>query len=87
MIENIRADVTNRGHCWITQNVLAYEVRMSTRQPDEKFRRNHIVMSLAETVQDAIAMCLEHYPDDPIIHQVVLRNRGMDLVFDRVILE
>ena len=25
-------------------------------------------------------MCKEQYPDDPIIDQVVLRNRGMELI-------
>ena len=38
------------------------------------------VPAIAATIGEAVAMCKRQYPDDPIIDQVVLRNRGMDLV-------
>ena len=75
----IQANVTEFGH-WLSQDALAYEVRMTSKKPDDKWRKNHVLMAVANTVEEAIAMCKEQYPDDPVIDQVVLRNRGMDLV-------
>ena len=82
--KTMRAEVTEHGH-WISQNVLAYEVRMTSKKPDEKWRQNHIIMAIAGTIDEAMAMCKRQYPD-PIVTQVVLRNRGMDLVLSREIL-
>ena len=75
----IQANVTEHGH-WLSQDALAYEVRMTSKNPDDKCRKNHVIMAVANSVEEAIAMCTEQYPDDPIIDQVVLRNRGMDLI-------
>ena len=77
--KTMRAEVTDHGH-WITQGVLAYEVRMTSKKPDSQWRKTHVIMAIAATIDEAVAMCKRQYPDDPIIDQVVLRNRGMDLV-------
>jgi hypothetical protein len=71
----------------VTQNAFCYEVRMTSKKPDAKWRSNHVIMAVASSVQDAIAMCVAQYPDDPIIDQVVLRNRSMDLILSGDIVE
>jgi hypothetical protein len=63
----------------VTQNAFCYEVRMTSKKPDAKWRSNHVIM--------AIAICVAQYPDDPIIDQVVLRNRSMDLILSGDIVE
>lgn len=65
---------------WLNQTALAYEVRMTSCAPDAKWRSNHVILAIAGTSEEAISMCKELYPDDPIIDQVVLRNRGMDVI-------
>lgn len=82
----IQAHVTQHGH-WLGQNAFAYEVRMTSKKPDAKWRSNHVIMAIANSVQDAIEMCVAQYPDDPIIDQVVLRNRSMDLILSGDVVE
>lgn len=78
----LTANTTEYGNL-ISQNALAYEVRMTSKKPEEQWRKNHVIMAIANSVEEAIAMCKEHHPDDPIVDQVVLRNRGMDLILSR----
>jgi formate-dependent phosphoribosylglycinamide formyltransferase (GAR transformylase) len=81
----ILANKTEHGHL-ITQDALAYEVRLTTKPPGNQWRLNHVVMAVASSVEEAIAMCKAQYPNDPIIDQVVLRNRGMDLILASTII-
>jgi len=82
----MQAQVTEHGH-WLTQNALAFEVRMTSKKSDSQWRKNHVIMAIANSVEEAIAMCKLQYPDDPIIDQVVLRNRCMDLILCGSIVE
>lgn len=82
----IQASVTEHGH-WVTQNVLAYEVRLTSKKPEARWRTNHVVMVIAATAAEAISMCVSQYPDDPIIDQVILRNRGMDVILSEEVLQ
>ena len=82
----IQANVTEHGH-WLSQNAFAFEVRMTSKKPDSQWRKTHVIMAIANNVEDAIAMCKQQYPDDPIIDQVVLRNRCMDLILCGSIVE
>ena len=70
------------GHL-LSQSALAYEVRMTSKKPDGRWRTNHVIMAVASSIEEAIAMCKAHYPDDPMIDQIVLRNRGMDLILSK----
>lgn len=45
-----------------------------------------MIIAVADNVSEAIAMCEEMHPDDPVIDQVVLRNRGMDLLISESML-
>ena len=71
----------------ITQDALAYEVRLTTKPPDSQWRKNIVVMSIASSVEEAIGMIKEQFPNDPIIDQVVLRNRGMHLILSQTIID
>ena len=64
----------------IRQHMLAYEVRLTHLKPDAKWRSNEVLLCIAPTVQRAIEMAVEVYPNDTIINQVVLRNNTMDTV-------
>ena len=86
MYNVIQAHVTQYGH-WLTQNAFSYEVRMTSKKPDAKWRSNHVIMAIAKSVEDAIAMCVAQYPDDPIIDQVCLRNRSKDLILSGDVVE
>lgn len=71
---------------FISQKALAYEVRMTSKPPESQWRKNHVIIAVADNVSEAIAMCEEMHPDDPVIDQVVLRNRGMDLLISESML-
>lgn len=75
----IRATTTEHGH-WITQSAVVYEVRMTSRKPDAKWRSNHVLLVVSDSVEAAITLAKSVYPDDAIVDQVVLRNRGMDVI-------
>ena len=75
----IQANVTEHGH-WLSQGAHAYEVRMTNKKSDDQWRSNHVILAIASTVEEAVSMCKEQYPDDPVIHQVALRNRDIDLI-------
>ena len=77
----IRATTTEHGH-WTTQTAFAYEVRMTSRTPDAKWRSNHCLLVLAGSVESAIRLATDVYPDDAIVDQVCLRNKSMDVVID-----
>ena len=64
----------------IRQHMLAYEVRLTHLKPEHKWRSNEVLLCIAPTVQRAIEMACEVYPNDTIINQVVLRNNTMDTV-------
>ena len=71
---------------FISQKAMAYEVRMTSKPPESQWRKNHVLIAVADSVSEAIDMCKIQYPDDPIIDQVVLRNRGMDLLISESML-
>lgn len=68
------------GDQLLRQNVLAYEVRLTHLKPGAKWRSNEVLLCIAPTLQEAIRMACEVYPDDTVINQVVLRNNNMDTV-------
>ena len=81
----IFSDITKHGH-FSSQKALAYEVRMTSKPPESQWRKNHVLMAVAESVEEAIAMAKNVYPDDPVIMQVVLKNGGMDLLLSQWII-
>ena len=64
----------------IKQKALVYEVSLSTWKPDDKWRKNHRVLIVCQSAQSAIEIVTAHYPDDPQIDQVILRNRAMPVI-------
>lgn len=70
--------IYQRKEC--TQECFAYEMRFTTLPPDKKWRVNHVALIFAKSIQHAIELVNEYHPHDPIIDQVVLRNRSMDVI-------
>lgn len=71
----------------LTAQCFAYEVRLTHKPPDAKWRNNQVLLCVTNSVERAIEMAKELYPNDPIIDQAVLRNRSMTTVIDAEVLK
>lgn len=67
------------GHV-LNQSVFAYEVRFTDLPPDAKWRRNHVVLVICDTLEEAIRLVKLQWPDQTQIHQTMVRNRDMPVV-------
>ena len=64
-------------HNLITQETKAYEVQLSEMPIGAQWRRNHKALVICRSAAEAIRLAETHWPNDPMIHSVQLRNNGM----------
>ncbi len=64
------------------QPIRVYEIRFSTMREGDKWRRNHVAMVMARSIQEALGAIELHWTESNlIVHQAIHRNDQMHVIF------
>lgn len=75
--------ITGPSPEWHGAEAVAFEVRLSYLPVENRWRQNAVVMVITSDVSSAAAIVEDMYRgQSPLIDQIVIRSRSMDIVID-----